>query len=289
MKKVVFTSVIAMSLIAGSAFAGPRPQILDIRGFVGVLEYRTSGHDELSLEIKQGRKIRANAIAFSKGMLVTSDIGRINNISCEKRGNDQILKINGQKYYPEDLPKIIAKGSDRDGLRIKNSEISVRAGDVGGAAIEVSGCGDIIIGNVKNSLELNGSGSGDFMARDVGKDALVDISGSGDVKLGRVGNFLSLNLSGSGDSEVGDIQGRANVDVSGSGNVEIASAKELQLQASGSGDIKVKGGKGAINARLSGSGDIEYRGTAVNPVVRSYGSGEVKFNNISGASDIRNN
>jgi hypothetical protein len=289
MRRLIFSSAIALSFFAGSALAGPRPQVLDVRNFVGVLEYRTSGGDELSLEIKQGRKVRANAIAFSKGVLVTSDIGRINNVSCEKRGNEQILKINGQKYYPEDLPKILAKGSNRDGLRIKNSEISVRAGDIGGAAIEVSGCGDIVIGNIKNSLELSGSGSGDFVARDIGKDALVDISGSGDIKLGRVGNNLQLNISGSGDSETGDINGRANVQISGSGDVEIGSAKDLQLDASGSGDIKVNGGKGALNARLSGSGDIEYRGTAVNPVVKSNGSGEVKINNISGISNITHN
>ena len=277
----------AVSFTSVSAYAAaPRAQILDVNHFIGVLDYKTGRNDSLNVEIKQGRKIKANVLGFSKGFMVTSNLGKVNNISCQTRGNKMILKIDGIKYEPEDLPTIVAKGSDKDGLRIRNSHVVANVGNIGGATVDIAGCGDIVIGNIKHSLEVSGGGSGDFTARDIGQNANINISGSGNVKVGKVGENVKIELSGSGDAQLGDVKGRAFIDKSGSGDIKIASVKELNINSSGSGDIEVKGGKGVLNAVVNGSGDIEYKGTAINPNVRINGSGEAKIHSFEGNQNI---
>lgn len=295
-------------LMNSQAIAGEEPHLMNIENFAGVVIFETAPNQPLSVQIEQGKKIQASQSQNGIELKVTSNIGKLKNTSCNTRGTGLVVKIDGQKYYPEDLPILHIKGSDKDGLKISKSLITGRIGNIGGATLNLVGCGDLAIGNVAKGIELSNAGSGDLKIGNVGENAKINSAGSGDVLIGNIGQSAKLNLAGSGDvatgsvgedaeiniagsSDVllGKIGNSASINIAGSGDVAIESAKYLKLEIMGSGDILVKGGKGEITASIMGSGDIAYRGTAVNPKIDIMGGGDINLGQIEGNAQITKN
>jgi DUF4097 and DUF4098 domain-containing protein YvlB len=120
------------------------------------------------------------------------------------------------------------------------------------------------------------SGSGDVVARGIGRDANLT-SGSGAINASDIDGALSAS-TGSGDVTVDRVKGQARVKSgsgsvkatgaggpvsaeTGSGDVRVETTGPGEVSASsGSGDLSISGVRGALRAR-SGSGDVTVEGT----------------------------
>jgi hypothetical protein len=281
--------VVGFAAAQGVETAGAR--LLEVNGVVGNVEIRTSRGAEFNVEIIPGRKLSAQVERDGTTLRIKGPLGRSNRNSCNNwgagDGRVQTMTINGVRYTPEDLPRIIITGPDSMGLRIKRSLISGSAGNVGGATIEHSSCGNFALGNVAADLEASISSSGDFQAGNIGGRAEANLAGSGDVRLGNIGRGLELNVAGSGDTRIGQVGGKAEINVAGSGDVDVASVEsDTEVNIAGSGDVTLGSGRTQLAVNIAGSGNVRHNGTAINPNVSIVGSGDVIVARLEGQPQV---
>jgi hypothetical protein len=266
-------------------------RLLELNGIAGQVEIRTSRGAEFNVEIVPGRKMTAQVERDGTTLRIQGPLGSNVRSNCNGWGGGigrvEELTINGTRYEPADLPRIIVTGPDTMGLRVKRSLIKGSAGNVGGATIDHSGCGDFAIGNVARDLEASISGSGDFKSGNVGGRVEANLAGSGDVTIGTVGAVLELNVAGSGDTEIGAVSGKSEINVAGSGDVSIASVTDqTEVNIAGSGDVNLRAGRSQLSANIAGSGNVNHGGTAVDPEVSIVGSGDVSVARLEGRPSV---
>jgi hypothetical protein len=263
-------------------------RLLEFDGIAGQIEVRTSPGAQFNVEIIPGRKMTATLERDGITLRVKGPLSQSNmRSSCQNWGSGDrgpsSMTINGTRYEPGDLPRIIISGPDNMGLRIKRSLVHGQIGNVGGATINHASCGDLALGNVAQDLETNVSASGDFRAGNIGGKAEANVAGSGDVQIGSVGSDLELNAAGSGDTRVDTVGGKAEINLAGSGDVEVASVnQQTEVNIAGSGDVELRAGRSQLSANIAGSGNIRHGGTAVNPAVSIVGSGDVIVARLEG-------
>ena len=174
-------------------------RLLELNGVAGQVEIRTSRDAQFNIEIIPGKKMSAQVERDGTTLRIKGPLGPNIRSNCNNWGNSagrtQEITINGTRYSPDDLPRIIISGPDTMGLRIKRSLIRGVAGNVGGATIDHNGCGDLAIGNIFRDLEANISGSGNFRSGNVGGRVEANVAGSGDVQIGTIGTSLELNAA----------------------------------------------------------------------------------------------
>jgi hypothetical protein len=269
----------------GVETAGAR--LLELNGYAGQVDIRTSRGGEFNIEIIPGAKMTAQVERDGTTLRIKGPLGPNVRSYCNSRGTGSArveqMTINGARYVPGDLPRIIISGPDTMGLRIKRSLIRGSAGNVGGATIDHSGCGDFSIGNIAQDLDANLTGSGNFRVGTIGGNVEANLAGSGNVELGNVGKVLELNVAGSGDTKVGVVSGNAEINLAGSGDVDVAAVtEEVQVNIAGSGDVEVRGGRSRLSANIAGSGDFRHSGVAIAPQVSIVGSGDVIVARLEG-------
>lgn len=122
--------------------------------------------------------------------------------------------------------------------------------------LTAAGCGDWLLANTADRLELSVAGSGDVRAG-TSKTMKVSIAGSGDVLAVSTGRTEAA-IAGSGDIRIGRVDGDVEASVAGSGDVWIGGGRVGRLDASiaGSGDVVVEGPVEALDASIVGSGDV---------------------------------
>ena len=273
----------------GVETAGAR--LLELNGVAGNVEIRTSRDGQFNVEIIPGRKMTAQVERDGTTLRIKGPLGANTRSNCgdwgSGTGRRQTMTINGTRYEPEDLPRIIVSGPDSMGLRIKRSLIGGTAGNVGGATIEHNGCSNFSLGNIARDLEARISGSGDFRSGAVGGRVEANLAGSGDVVLGNVAQSLELNVAGSGDTRIGEVKGKAEINVAGSGDVDVASVEsDADVNIAGSGDVTLRGGRSQLSANIAGSGNVRHNGTAINPEVSIVGSGDVIVARLEGQPSV---
>jgi hypothetical protein len=280
---------VGVATAQGAETAGAR--LLEVNGVAGNVEIRTSRGAEFNVEIIPGRKMTAQVERDGATLRIQGPLGSSTRSNCgnwnSSNNGRNTMTINGTRYEPEDLPRIVITGPDTMGLRIKRSLIGGSAGNVGGATIDHSGCQDFALGNVARDLEASLSGSGDFRSGNVGGRVEANLAGSGDVTLGNVGQNLELNVAGSGDTRIGQIAGKTEINVAGSGDVDIASVEnDTEVNIAGSGDVTLGGGRTQLAANIAGSGNVRHNGTAINPDVSIVGSGDVIVARLEGRPSV---
>lgn len=141
----------------------------------------------------------------------------------------------------ENLVKIIVKVPNGASVNLSGISGSSTVGDTKGSLqVEASG-GDIDVGCVGNAT-LSVQGGSDINVEEVKGTLAINITGSGDVQVhdGAVSS-LSINVAGSGDANFGGRAGTAMLNVVGSGDINVAYVKERPIKnVTGSGDISVK-------------------------------------------------
>jgi hypothetical protein len=266
-------------------------RLLELNGYAGQVDIRTSRGGAFNIEIIPGKKLSAQVERDGTTLRIKGPLGPNVRSNCNSRGTgsarvDQ-MTINGTSYLQEDLPRLIISGPDTMGLRIKRSLVRGSAGNVGGATIDHGGCGDFSIGNIAQDLDANLSGSGNFRTGTIGGNVAANLAGSGNVILGNIGTVLELNVAGSGDTKVGVVSGKAEINLAGSGDVDVAAVTNgVEVNIAGSGDVEVRGGRSRLSASIAGSGDFRHGGVAIDPKVSIVGSGDVIVARLEGNPTI---
>ena len=136
--------------------------------------------------------------------------------------------------------------------------------DVDEAVIGVIHGSRLVIGNVASGLEIDVSGDADVMTGDA---AIVDV-----------------DIAGPGDVILGDIDGMLDVSIAGSGLVRSTYVDgPVTARIAGSGALAVKDGAAdKLKATIDGSGAVYFNGEATQPVLRLYGSSEVRMRSVKG-------
>lgn len=297
--------------------------MIAIDDFIGTVEIKVGRGDRVSLNKTDG----ADA---DYPVIIDTDDGVLSIRSHEDPSDmDWWREVSWKKYkenaftkFLEDYPTIrltVPEGTD---LQFVDTVMMLTAGDVNGhfdsgghiegaagnlksADVKIHGSADLVIGNVKEDLDISIHGSGDFRA---GTAARLDaaIHGSGDIVTGKIAGPASARIHGSGDIEMGDVAGAgefeihgsgdidagaldggADISIMGSGDISVASVNgETEVSIHGSGDSEIGSGRAEnLHVRIHGSGEFEFRGTATNPDVVATSSGGIYVAKAEG--DIR--
>ncbi len=188
--------------------------------------------------------------------------------SRDRKAQDLRVRITapvGTPYDIEDMIGSINAGDLDAPLRLEGHALNARFGRVQSARVVVAGRGRINVGAIKETLDLEIAGSGDFTAASA-QSAEVEIAGGGNVVIGPLAAGLNADVAGSGDIRVAQVNGPFDAEIAGSGG------------------IVVDGGQASsFSVSIAGSGDVLFRGHAVNPKVEIMGSGSVTVGSYSGA------
>lgn len=241
-----------------SAQTPARPNVLEVRGFVGRIEVDTSVGGALRATVTPGRDgLGARISQRDRNLVVDGGFEDTYRMSCEGSGDRMRVSINGRTYRLDELPVLRVSGSPGIGVRTIRSSVAGRIGPVGGVTLAQSGCLSLVVGDVRGSAE-------------------VSAAGSGDLRIGSVGDRLEVSLAGAGDVAAGRVGGSTKINIAGSGNVVVAQpGRDLSVALAGSGDVEIAGGEARTEISIAGSGDVRFGGIAIDPSVSILGSGDV--------------
>lgn len=187
--------------------------------------------------------------------------------SKDRKVQDLRIRISsplGTPYEIEDMIGSINAGDLDAPLRLDGHALTARFGRVQNARVSVAGSGRIALGAIKETLDLDIAGSGNFEAPSAAA-AQIEIAGGGSVKLGPLAGGLNAEIAGSGDIRVAQVNG------------------PVDLEIAGSGTILIDGGRAtSFDVEIAGSGDIRFKGHADNPRISIAGSGDVRVGTYSG-------
>jgi hypothetical protein len=161
----------------------------------------------------------------------------------------------------------------------KSKWITVTATVPAGTRFVVDGfVGEGTVGDLAGPLEVDDLYSGTLTVGAV-STAKVDISGSGDVKIGDIERDLKVDIDGSGDVTTGRAPGRVQLRINGSGNITVAAVSgPVETEINGSGDIKLAAGQAdTLRVEIAGSGSFTLDGVALAQEISQSGSGKVSI------------
>lgn len=158
----------------------------------------------------------------------------------------------------------LAMGGLEGTLTLDACYVYGETGELGQAIVDVVAGSKLVMGDVKSMLELNMSGEADVLAGDAAM-ADIDIAGAGDVSVGAIDGMTDVSIAGSGTVRAARLDGPVTVRIAGSGAV---------LAQAGKAD--------ALKATIDGSGGVFLEGAAASPVLRLFGSSEVRLGSMTG-------
>ncbi len=301
-------AVNAVSFASASEEAGQRFEgnVIVADDFVGTLIIQTGNFESISATVQIGSAVgegdlRAPVLKQKpNGLFIQGDErAKVRNCSEAKRIEDQTVQIKGKSKRPlSDFPvlRVTAPKDIEIDLQLDGGRMQV--GEVALAKTQISGCGDILIGDVAEKLrasitgsgnimtghlgELDASlyGSGDMRFGDVVGEAELSISGSGDISTGMIGGEAEISIAGSGGVRSKGGSGSLDVSIAGSGEVDFIDAlfENLDVSIAGSGDVRVFGDVGDVDVSILGSGDLNVSDVTGTVSIRQIGSGDIHVN-----------
>lgn len=187
--------------------------------------------------------------------------------SRDRKARDLKLVISaplGTPYDIEDMSGSILAGDLDAPLHLEAHSLSARFGRVQSAKLSIAGGGKIILGAVKENLNLEIAGAGHVEVASAAA-AQIEIAGSGEVMTGPLSGGLNAEIAGAGDIRAASING------------------PLDIQIAGSGDVFIDRGEATtFDIEIAGAGDVVFKGHATNPNVDIMGSGNVTIGSYSG-------
>lgn len=188
--------------------------------------------------------------------------------SRDRKAQDLRVRITAPTGTPYDIEDMIGSinAGDLDApLRLEGHALKARFGRVQSARVSIAGSGRIDLGAIKETLDVEVAGSGNFSAASA-QSAEIEIAGGGNVVLGPLAGAFNAEVAGSGDIRVARVNGPVDVEIAGSGGILLDS-----------------GTASSFSVQIAGSGDVVFKGHAVNPRVEIYGSGNVTVGSYSGS------
>jgi len=308
--KIMATSVMSIAFIASSAPASFAAGSLEIRNFIGTVNWSngpllaTIEENAGDTQISGRHDLTIDGLQKDiDGSECKSSYGRFNVDWFGKKKSGQFGGFKGL----EDLPILKITVPENTKLILKNSILFTDgAPNIERADLDLRHCGKVTLGNVAEEFALDNRGSADVQVGDTGQlvaslkgsgdltggdsvDVLIKSQGSADVDLGRI-DGLELALHGSGDFSAQDVGSFVQLSSHGSGDIDLGNIDgNLSFTGHGSGDLEV----GSVNGeRLElesyGSGDVQIGGGHVQRVKAILrGSATLEYSGEAGTADLR--
>jgi len=221
--------------------------IPEARSDINITIIKTNQH--MPLRVSTGL---AGETVIDGGAWLTSFFGKP--IWCEANGDVHIWGVG--HIAKADLPQILVRMP-------LDARVSAGGGVFGAISaansldLDASGCGDWVVGNVRDRLAVSNSGAVSVRTGSAGRMALED-SGAGRIATRGAAGGLDASVSGAGVVAVEAASGRIRLQDSGGGDIDVngGQASSLDEQASGSGDIQFRGAAQDVRASLSGIGQV---------------------------------
>lgn len=291
----VGVSVAALMFAAAPAsaerFAAGNILFQDVTGNV---EVTTTAAEEIEVVIRQGKTYKPVELSMKDG-LVTVKGERWKEDDHHDCCNDRIRREVNLRHeramstgapvddaFFAEYPTIVVSMPRKGAAKFVDARMKLKMGELEGKLDldacyvygEAGGAGMASIGVLSGSRLIVG---------DIGSGLEIDVSGDADVKAGSAAT-VDVDIAGSGDVVLGPIDGMLDVSIAGSGNVRATSLDgPLMTRIAGSGDVTVQAGKAdRLKAIIDGSGTVNFRGTAVQPELKLYGSSEVRMDALQG-------
>ncbi|TWB45223.1 GIN domain-containing protein [Nitrospirillum pindoramense] len=246
----VVLSALPLAVPAQAASVGPQTlhgRTLELEGLVAHVEITVS---------PSAKEITVTA---------TGDDDQVNRLSFHSEGDK--AKVEQEHRHHEHY-------SDRDFMKVS---VTLPAG----TALSVDDfVGDLTAGDLNADLAVADLHSGSITVGRV-QAAALDVTGSGDITVGDVAKAVSVEIKGSGKVRTGKTSGAVSLEISGSGNVDMASVNgAVSAEIHGSGNVTIHAGKAdPLSVDIAGSGDFTLDGVATNQSISQHGSGQVHIRN----------
>lgn len=296
MKTSLFAfSVIALTLSAAPAdaerYTANKVLFQDVTGKV---EVTTTAGAEIEVVIRQGKTYKPVDLSMKDG-LVTVKGERWKDDDHHDCCNDRIRREVHMRHgramsdgapvdeaFFADYPTIVVSMPRKGAATFIDARMKLTMGDLEGP-LDLDACyvyGEVGKAEMASIGVLSGSR---LIVGDIGSGLEIDVSGDADVKVGSAAT-VDVDIAGTGDVVLGPIDGMLDVSIAGSGNVRATSLDgPLMARIAGSGDVSVAAGKAdRLKAIIDGSGTVHFKGTAVQPELKLYGSSEVHLGALQG-------
>jgi hypothetical protein len=260
----------------------------------GKVEVTTTAGAEIEVVIRQGKTHKPVDLMMKDG-LVTVKGERWQDDDHHDCCNDRIRREVNLRHdrtmsdgppvddaFFADYPTIVVSMPRKGAATFVDARMKLTMGDLEGP-LDLDACyvyGETGAVKMASIGVLSGSR---LIVGDVGSGLEIDVSGDADVKAGSAAT-VDVDIAGPGDVVLGPIDGMLDVSIAGSGNVRATSLDgPLTARIAGSGDVSVAAGKAdRLKAIIDGSGTVHFRGTAVQPELKLYGSSEVHVGALQG-------
>lgn len=299
--KVEFLAPTACLAVAGALFSATpadaarfeaREVVLnDITADVRVV---TNAGGDVNVDIRHGKQHQPVDVRIEDGVvIITGEKWRHDETRncCDQRitrfSSTRLERAEGQKLGPdnaffEDYP-VIEITMPRDGdLSFNDARMKLSLDRLDGKLNldacyvygETSALGEAVVGVIHGSRLVMG---------DVGGMLELDVSGSAAVRAGNAA-MVDIDLAGNGDVSLGSIDGMLDVSIAGSGLVRATRAEgPVTARIAGSGALAIQSGLAdPLKVTIDGSGTVIHEATAIDPVLRLYGSSEVRLGSVRG-------
>jgi len=285
----------ALGLAGAAAAETFEANRISFRDVTGAIEITTSATNKIDVEIRQGKGLHPIRVVEQDGVVtVVGEKWRDeeDRNCCDKRISREFKPRKGRETttgdplnealferYPtivvampfegdvEFLDARIKLAMERlDGsLTLEGCYVYGETSDVDEAVVGLVHGSRLVMGNVDAGLEVDVSGDADLLAGDA---AIVDIdmAGPGDVILGEIDGILDVSIAGSGLVRVNRADGPVTARIAGSGGLAVKDGRADRLRAT-----------------IDGSGGVYFGGSAHQPVLKLFGSSEVRLGAFTGS------
>lgn len=296
MKSSLFAVGIVMINLAAAPAAAERFTANKVlfQDVTGKVEVTTTAGTEIEVVIRQGKTYKPVDLSMKDG-LVTVKGERWKDDDHHDCCNDRIRREVHLRHgrtmsdgapvdeaFFADYPTIVVSMPRKGAATFIDARMKLTMGDLEGP-LDLDACyvyGEAGKAEMASIGVLSGSR---LIVGDIGSGLEIDVSGDADVKVGSAAT-VDVDIAGPGDVVLGPIDGMLDVSIAGSGNVRATSLDgPLMARIAGSGDVSVGAGRAdRLKAIIDGSGTVHFKGTAVQPELKLYGSSEVHLSALQG-------
>lgn len=230
------------------------------------VSYTISDKVSVKVETDDAEKMKLIKTEVINGTLIlsidTDDYKKNKNKAKTKkkdRNRSNISFINGVDFQ---LLKITISGPNLEAVKASSSAFvkiqNLNKSDNLDIAVSSSGT---ITGNFEcNSINIQASSSGEFVAEVVAKTAIIESSSSSTVTLEGKATALDCKASSSGDCNLQEFRvENATVLASSSSSVNLYTSKSIEAKASSSGSISFYGNPTNVSKEMSSSGSVSKK------------------------------
>lgn len=255
-KFILFATLFFTSLITA--------QVTENREVADFSKLKASSAIEVFYTVSNTKSVKVETDDVAKMQYIKTEVdGETLKLYIESTGNSKKSKKkkwnNGISFK---VLKITISGPNLNEIKASSSAFvkmqSLNKSD--DLQISVSSSGTIK-GNFEcNTLNIQASSSGDFIADVVAKSATVTSSSSSTVTLEGKATDLNCSASSSGDCNLKEFKvENAIASASSSGSITVNTSKSIEAKASSSGSISFYGNPANVSKEMSSSGSISKK------------------------------